>query len=157
MGYLAHLFIGSKFFIVVGIVWLLIGLLVFFENSRPKSVQRVMQLKRNRREFYVEYRRWKLWWGLTLDSQKETNRLIDDWNDAGYTCTYFENSGLVSNITIFRLILISFVWFATLGFVGYYVGPSLLFALADNDVIKDYGDFVAKKTPTGPQQQTIQS
>lgn len=151
MDYLLDLFIVNKIFIVVGIVWLLIGLLVFFENSRPKSVQRVMQFKRNKRDFYVEYRRWKLWWGLTLDSQKEVNKLIDDWNDEGYSCAYFENSGLVSNITIFRFILITFVWFATLGFVGYYIGPSLLLVQSDNDAIKDYGDFVANKTPTGPQ------
>jgi hypothetical protein len=131
------------------IIWALIGLLVYYENSKIRTVQNVLRYKRNQNEYYVEYRRWKIWWGLTIDSQKEVNELIDSWNERGYICTYFENSGLFPNVTIFRFILILFVNVVTIGFVNFYVGPTLLLCKKRNngsEEVHEYGDFVSQDT-----------
>lgn len=131
------------------VIWALVALLVYYENSRIRTVQNVLRYKRNQNEYYVEYRRWKIWWGLTIDSQKEVNVLIDSWNDRGYTCTYFENSGLFPNVTIFRFILVVFVTFVTAGFVSFYVGPTLLLSKKRNngsEEVHGYGAFFSKDT-----------
>ena len=79
-------------------------------------------------EIYVEYRRWKLWWGLFIDSQVEVNALIAEHNRRGYrTVMFHHHNGLFPNIPFFTLLLIWLVSTVSLGFVTYYVGPSFVF------------------------------
>ena len=84
-------------------------------------------------EIYVEYRRWKLWWGLFIDSQEEISSFIREQNALGYrTVAFHHHNGLVPNVTIVRLLLILLVQFITFGFVSYYVGPSFVFTKASH-------------------------
>lgn len=79
-------------------------------------------------DLYVEYRRWRLWWGLFIDSQQDFNELLRDYNGRGYeTVAFHHHNGLIPNVTLFRWILILVVQMLTFGFVAYYVGPSFVF------------------------------
>jgi hypothetical protein len=79
-------------------------------------------------DLYVEYRRWRLWWGLFIDSQQDFNELLREYNGRGYEVVAFHHhNGLIPNVTLFRWILILAVQMLTFGFVAYYVGPSFVF------------------------------
>jgi len=80
-------------------------------------------------ENYVEYRRWKLFWGLFVDSQEEINSLLREQNALGFkTVTFHHHNGVLPNLSLFRMVLVLAVQLLTLGFVSYYVGPSFVFA-----------------------------
>ena len=61
-----------------------------------------------------------------IDSQKEVNKVIDEWNDKGYTCIGFQRS-FMPNVSIIKIIGILIIFVLTLGFVNFYAGPTLLF------------------------------
>ena len=82
-------------------------------------------------DLYVEYRRWKPFWGLLVDSQAEVNALIREQNSFGFkTVAFHHHNGVVPNLSIFRLILVVAVQILTLGFFSYYIGPSFIFTRA---------------------------
>ncbi len=80
-------------------------------------------MKKNK---YIEFRKWVLFWGLFLDSQKEIQKILDEQNEEGWTCTHYQLA-LMPKLGIVQLILIYLVFFCTLGFVQFWVGATLLF------------------------------
>jgi hypothetical protein len=123
---------GIVSFLPLIIVYVLIGLYVRHDNKKLRGLESVFQYKHNKESAYVEYRQWKLVWGLMVDSQKEANRVIDDWNDNGYTCIGFQRSMLVGGVSIFKMLAIIIIPILTLGFVSYYVGQAFLFIKSDS-------------------------
>jgi len=110
--------------LVIG-VYVLIALYVKHDNKKASDSESIFQYKHNKENVYVEYRQWKLVWGLLIDSQKEINKIIDEWNEKGYTCTGIQKNSLPSSIL--KIIMIIIITILTLGFVNLYIGPSLLF------------------------------
>ena len=111
--------------IILGL-YVLIGFYVNFDNKRMLGLGSVFQYKHNIGNAYVECRQWRLVWGLMIDSQKDINRIIDEWNDNGFTCIGFQRS-FIPNVPIIKIIGIILITILTLGFVTFYVGPTLLF------------------------------
>ena len=108
------------------IVYVLIGLYVRHDNKKMRETGSIFSYKQNKESVYVEYRQWKILWGLMIDSQKEVNLAIDEWNNSGYTCIGFQRSFL-PNVSILKILIIVFITIITLGFVNFYTGPTLLF------------------------------
>jgi len=115
-------------FIGIIVIYGFIGMYVHYDNKKLFSLNSVFDYKTNINGAYVEYSQWKLLWGFLINSQKEINKLIDEWNNNGYTCIGFQRSYL-PNVPIFKIILITIITILTLGFVNYYTGPTLLFVL----------------------------
>jgi len=113
-------------FSIFVIIYVFIGIYVTYDNKRMRGLENIFQYKHNIGNAYVEYRQWKILWGLTIDSQKEINRIIDEWNDNGFTCIGFQRNYL-PNVPIIKLFGIIFITIVTLGFVNFYAGPTLLF------------------------------
>ena len=78
-----------------------------------------------KKNLYVEYREWRFFWGLNIDSEDSINKIIQHHNKLGWNCVMILNGD--SNVNFLRKIMILFVSLLTLGFVNYYVGVSLLF------------------------------
>lgn len=74
---------------------------------------------------YIEYRKWILFWGLFLDSQKEIQSMINDYNRKGWNVVQFQY--VRPNFSIGRWILILLVMCITFGLVNYWVGVSIIF------------------------------
>jgi len=113
-------------FLPLIIIYILIGLYVRHDNKKMRDTGSIFSYKQNRESVYVEYRQWKLVWGLMIDSQKEVNLAIDEWNNSGYTCIGFQRSFL-PNVSILKILVIIIITIITLGFVNFYTGPTLLF------------------------------
>jgi hypothetical protein len=113
-------------FLFIVVIYILIGVYVKKDNKKMRGLESVFQYKHNTKSAYVEYRQWKLVWGLLNNSQKEVNGIIDEWNDNGYTCIGFQRS-LLPNVSFLGLFGILIIMVLTLGFVNYYQGPTLLF------------------------------
>ena len=115
--------------IALPIIYFLIYFYIKSDNEKLRSLASVFSYKHNINNAYVEYRQWKIAWGLLIDSQIEVNRVIDEWNDNGYICISFQRSFL-PNVPIIKIIMIFFITFVTFGFVNFYVGPTMLFVLS---------------------------
>jgi len=108
------------------IIYVVIGLYVKHNNKKMRGTTSVFEYKHNTKNAYVEYRQWKLVWGLMIDSQIEVNKVIDEWNDNGYICIGFQRNFL-PNVSIIKILGIFIITVLTLGFVSFYTGPTLLF------------------------------
>ena len=117
------------------VLYVLIGFYIRYDNKKLLGLASIFQYKHNIGNAYVEYRQWKLVWGLMTDSQKDINRIIDEWNDNGFTCIGFQKSFL-PNVPIIKILIIIIITFLTLGFVNYYTGPTLLFIHSDSLKVK---------------------
>jgi hypothetical protein len=113
-------------FLFIIIIYVLIGVYVKYDNKKMRGLETVLSYKHNKKSVYVEYRQWKLIWGLMIDSQREVNLVIDEWNDNGYTCIGFQRSFL-PNVSIIKMLGILIITVLTLGFVNFYTGPTMLF------------------------------
>jgi hypothetical protein len=122
-------------FILLIIIYVLIGIYVNYDNKKMLGLGSVFQYKHNIGNAYVEYRQWKFVWGLLIDSQKDINRVIDEWNDNGFTCIGFQKSFL-PNVPIIKILVIIIITVLTFGFVNYYTGPTLLFVHSDSLKVK---------------------
>lgn len=74
---------------------------------------------------YVEYRKWIPAWGLFLDSQKEIQKMIDEYNRQGWKVVQFQYTR--PNLSIGRWLLILIVMGITFGFMSYWIGVSIIF------------------------------
>lgn len=74
---------------------------------------------------YVEYRKWVPVWGLFLDSQKEIQKMIDEYNRQGWKVVQFQYTR--PNLSIGRWLLILIVMGITFGFMSYWIGVSIIF------------------------------
>jgi len=117
---------GIGAFLPLIIVYVLIGLFVRHDNKKMRETGSIFTYKQNRESVYVEYRQWKLFWGLMIDSQREVNLAIDEWNNSGYSCIGFQRS-FFPNVSALKIMLILFITIITLGFVNFFTGPTLLF------------------------------
>ena len=115
---------GAPFLIIV--IYVLIGVYVKYDNKKMRGVQSVFMHKRNQTSAYVELKQWKLVWGLMINSQNEANKVIDEWNNNGYTCIGFQNR-IIPSVSIIKLLGILIILILTFGFVCFYTGPALLF------------------------------
>lgn len=118
-------------FIILIVIYILIGVYVKHDNKKMLGLASVFQFKHNLESAYVEYRQWKLVWGIMIDSQKEVNRIIDEWNDNGYSCIGFQRN-FIPNVSIIKILGIIIITVLTLGFVNYYTGPTLLFIRSES-------------------------
>ena len=74
---------------------------------------------------YVEFRKWVAFWGLLLDSQKEIQKMIDDYNKKGWKVVQFQYTR--PNFSIGKLLLVLLVTTITFGFISYWIGVSIIF------------------------------
>lgn len=75
--------------------------------------------------YYYEYKRWSIFWGLMLDQQKEVQKILNKYNQEGWKVVQFEwnstKEGLFKNILVFLITVFSF------GFISYWTGFSIVF------------------------------
>ena len=74
---------------------------------------------------YVEFRKWEIFWGLMLDSEREINGIIKQYNEKGWNCIHVMTA--MPNISIFHRIWIVAINLGTLGFISYWGGATFLF------------------------------
>ena len=114
-------------FLFLVLIYVVIGFYVKYDNEKMCKSNSVFSYKQNKKSAYVEYRQWKLVWGLLFDSQKEVNlKILDEWNNNGYTCIGFQGN-IIPSVSIFKFLGIIFVTIITFGFVSFYIGPTFLF------------------------------
>ncbi len=78
---------------------------------------------------YYEYKKWTLFWGLSLNQEKEIQRTIESHNSEGWKVVQFEWTS--SKMTVFKWILVLLVTILTLGFVSYWTGFAIIFEKND--------------------------
>lgn len=77
---------------------------------------------------YVEYRHWSPWWGAGLDSEEANNRLLQQFNQAGWTCLEARREwGGLLKLSFAYVLFVVLVQLLTFGFMRYYTGPTFLF------------------------------
>ena len=74
---------------------------------------------------YVEFRKWEIFWGLMLDSEREINGIIKQYNEKGWNCIHVMTA--MPNVSIFQRILGVVINLGTLGFLSYSGGATFLF------------------------------
>lgn len=94
---------------------------------------------------YVEYRKWIAFWGLLLDSQKEIQKMIDDYNSKGWKVVQFQYTR--PNFSIGKLLLILLITAITFGFISYWIGVSIIFEREDEMTL---GNSKPKKSASKP-------
>ncbi len=75
--------------------------------------------------YYYEYHKWSMFWGIFLKQREEVQHALDRYNDKGYKVVQFEWN--TSKLSIFRWILILIATFLSLGFFSYWAGFSIVF------------------------------
>ena len=96
---------------------------------------------------YVEYRKWIAFWGLLLDSQKEIQKMIDDYNSKGWKVVQFQYTR--PNFSIGKLLLILLITAITFGFISYWIGVSIIFEREDDFFDNDDNYCVIEKKQLG--------
>lgn len=100
---------------------------------------------------YVEFRKWIAFWGLLLDSQKEIQKMIDNYNKKGWKVVQFQYTR--PNFSIGKLLLVLLVTAITFGFISYWIGVSIIFEREEEIPSKDSnGKNKAIKTHLGTPQ-----
>jgi hypothetical protein len=99
-----------------------------FQTQPTNKLNIPVSVSQEQSIIYVEFRKWRLYWGLNIDSETEINNLLNDYQYKGYECIqYVPNMGFFPNLPLFKLIIVFMASILTLGFVSYYVGPSFIF------------------------------
>ncbi len=124
-----------SFFFQLLILLPLIGFFVLPLIDHIMSTRRKKNRKNSpERSIYVEYRKFRPFWGLFIDSEDDINRFVTEYTSKGWRIVqYHREVGLFPNISIFKMIFYILVAAITLGFLQFYVGPSFIFErLPDN-------------------------
>ena len=74
---------------------------------------------------YVEFRKWVFFWGVMLDSQREINGIIKEYNEKGWNCIHVMTA--MPNVSIFEKIFHMAINLISLGFISYSGGVTFLF------------------------------
>ena len=114
----------SFIFVIFGVI--IIANVKIHKIHQPTSSFLEQIASSERKNVYVEMRKWKAIWGITFDSQKEINLLLNVWNEKNYKCIHYQ-MGIIPNINILKLIWIMIVFVISLGSIQYWTGPTFLF------------------------------
>ncbi|MDY0142028.1 MAG: hypothetical protein RBR97_09050 [Bacteroidales bacterium] len=68
-----------------------------------------------KKNLYIEFRKWVSFWGLGFDSQKEIQKLLNEYNAKGWHCVQFQK--IKPNLSLDSTIFISIVFIITFGFL----------------------------------------
>jgi hypothetical protein len=101
------------------------------------------------KNLYYEYRKWNLFWGLTLDQETEIQSVIDEFNLKGWKVKDFEWSSM-PKLPLLQLLKVIIITTITLGFCSYWVGFSIIFE-STNDLA------IESNNPNEPKNQNSNS
>lgn len=103
-----------------------------------------------KKNLYIELRKWVSFWGLGFDSQKEIQKLLNEYNAKGWQCVHFEK--IKPNLSFDSTIFVSIVFIITFGFLQKWGGCAIVFERDDdisNHTVQDR-KHSAVKTSSAP-------
>lgn len=96
------------------------------------------------KNYYYEYKKWSILWGLFLDQQNEVQKVLDNYNHGGWKVVQFEwnstKEGLFKNIIVFAITVFS------LGFISYWTGFSIVFERNEHISMVENKDVIQGET-----------